>query len=80
MCADPSTHCSAGEYIDLEYFFLFTYNGPQTARVRIPAASFRRTLPSFAEHEGDIEGVRMRVTPDCKTIIHMYVYRLAKDS
>lgn len=60
-------------FVDLHYIFLFAYNGPQTTRVRVPRKSFNCVLPHFAEHEGDIEGVTVRVTPDLSRILHVQV-------
>lgn len=60
-------------YVDLHYIFLFAYNGPQTCRVRVPRSSFECVLPNFAEHEGDIEGVTVRVTPDLSRILQVQV-------
>lgn len=58
-------------YIDIHYIFLFAYNGPQSAVVRLPFQAYDVSLPHFAEHEGDIESVSVRVSGDFNTIIQV---------
>lgn len=58
-----------GTFTDITYIFLFAYNGPQTARAKIPYADFNCMLPEFAEHEADIESFTVRLsTADQKVI------------
>ena len=56
-------------YVDLNFIWLFAYNGPQTVRVKVPYNDYNAILPQFAEHQGDIEGCTVRVTPDFSSII-----------
>ena len=58
-------------YVDLNYIFLFAYQPAQAARVLVPKSDFNCTLPHFGEHEGDVEGVTVRMSPDLKTIWHV---------
>ncbi|MEA2623874.1 MAG: hypothetical protein QOH61_2784, partial [Chloroflexota bacterium] len=48
-----------GTTVDLNFFFLFAYNGPQGAVVQ--PGGFPCLLPTFGEHQGDIEGVTVRL-------------------
>ncbi|HEX3048835.1 MAG TPA: Vps62-related protein [Bacillota bacterium] len=55
-------------YIDLRFIFLSAYNGPQTARVLVWCNDFNCQLETYAEHQGDIEGMTVRVDPDFQKI------------
>jgi hypothetical protein len=56
-------------FVDLNFYFLFAYNGPQTIRGLEPGRHFNAVIPNFAEHEGDIEGVTVRITSDLQNIV-----------
>ena len=56
-------------FVDLNFIFLFGYNGSQTARVKVPGLDFNCALPQYGEHQGDIEGITVRVKPDFSEII-----------
>ena len=56
-------------FVDLTYICLFALNGPQTARVRLPYANFSCTLPDFAEHQGDLESLTVRVSADFEHLL-----------
>src|SRR5207248_1582076 len=57
----------AADYVDLNYIFLFAFNGSQIVQWNGEYA----TLPTFAEHQGDIEGVTVRVSRDLGTVQHV---------
>ncbi|RPJ74678.1 MAG: DUF946 domain-containing protein, partial [Alphaproteobacteria bacterium] len=60
------------QYVDLKYIFLFAFNGAQTATILPPVADdFDCALASYAEHQGDIEGITVRVTPDFQQILNV---------
>jgi Vacuolar protein sorting-associated protein 62 len=58
-------------YVDLNFYFLFAFNGSQCAHVDPPAypPAFDCMIPTFANHQGDIEGMSVRVSSDLKTVI-----------
>ena len=56
-------------FVDINFYFLYAYNGPQTIRGLEPSRHFNAVLPNFAEHEGDIEGISVRITPDFKKVV-----------
>jgi hypothetical protein len=58
-----------GTYVDVTYIFLFAYNGPQVARVSAPGLRYSCVVPHFAEHQGDLECITVRLTPDCKKLL-----------
>jgi hypothetical protein len=56
-------------YVDLTFILLFAYQGPQTGRTIELGKIFTEgkvnfQLPHYGEHQGDIETVSVRVTPD----------------
>lgn len=67
-----------GSFVDFNYFSLWAFNGPQAVWVRTSkwnvVSSFDCALPNFAMHEGDVEGVVVRVKPDFSEIIHVAYY------
>lgn len=56
-------------FVDLNFYFIFAYNGPQTIRGLEPSRHFNAILEDFAKHQGDVEGVSVRITPDFQKII-----------
>lgn len=56
-------------FVDLNYIFLSGFNGSQTARLNLFGVSTELTLPHFADHQGDIESISVRVTPDFQRVI-----------
>ncbi|MEY2549131.1 MAG: hypothetical protein QOD64_1713 [Verrucomicrobiota bacterium] len=59
-----------GNYVDLSFLMLFGYNGSQAVYVRPPVLSnFDCAAATFAEHQGDIECVTVRVDPGFQKII-----------
>ncbi len=58
-------------YVDLTFIFLFTYNGAQCTRVKVPFADFNCIVQHFAEHQGDIEGMTVRVKPDFSAVLQV---------
>ena len=50
--------------LDLNYLFLYAFNGAQTVRVRVPGGDYNCVLPHIAEHGGDIECITVRVAAD----------------
>lgn len=58
-------------YVDLTFIFLFAYNGAQCTRVDVPFASFNCIVQHFAEHQGDIEGMTIRVKPDFSAVMQV---------
>jgi hypothetical protein len=58
-----------GRFVDVTYIFLFAYNGPQVARVSAPGLHYSCVVPHFAEHQGDLECITVRLTPDCKKLL-----------
>jgi hypothetical protein len=54
-------------YVNLHYGFLFGFNGAQCMRSRI--GSFNYIMQSMAEHEGDWEGVDVRLAPDLGSVV-----------
>jgi hypothetical protein len=52
-----------GPYIDINYFFLYAFQGSQTVNVLAPwpVNHFLATAHSYARHEGDLECVTVRV-------------------
>ena len=56
-------------FVDLNFYFIYAYNGAQTIRGLEPSRHFNAQLPNLAEHEGDIEGVSVRISPDFQKII-----------
>lgn len=58
-------------YVDLTFIFLFAYNGAQCTRVKVPFADFNCIVQHFAEHQGDIEGMTVRVKPDFSAVLQV---------
>lgn len=56
-------------FVDLNYYFIFAYNGPQTIRGLEPGRHFNAILTDFAKHEGDIEGISVRITTNFQNIV-----------
>lgn len=53
-----------GAYVDLTFEMVFPFNGPQCFRTDSYFGNdFDYYLPDFANHEGDLEDVRIRVDP-----------------
>lgn len=58
------------QYVDLRYIFLYAYNGPQTSTIlESDINMFDCALSTYAEHQGDIEGITVRVTADFQQVI-----------
>ena len=58
-------------HVDIRYLFLFGYQGAQVVRLMVPGNDFNSFLPHFGEHQGDIESVCVRLTPDLQRITHV---------
>ncbi len=58
-------------YVDVRYVMLFAYQGAQLVRVIVPSNDFDCFVPRFGEHQGDIENVCVRLTPDLKHVTHV---------
>ena len=58
-------------HVDLRYILLFGYQGAQVVRVTVPGNAFDTFVPHFGEHQGDIESVCVRLTPDLKQVTHV---------
>lgn len=62
-------------FVDFTYYFLSAFNGPQTVWVNvagdIPLDSFDCAIEQFAFHQGDVESITVRVTPDFSKVIHV---------
>lgn len=60
-------------FVDFTYYFLSAFNGPQTCWVRVagsvPLDSFDCAIDEYAEHQGDVENITVRVTPDLARIV-----------
>lgn len=54
-------------YVDLTYIFLYCYNGAQCAQLLAPVRA-SCVVPSYAEHEGDIESITVRVDPELNAV------------
>jgi hypothetical protein len=54
-----------GLYTDIFYWFFYPYNGPGTAETYLEAGRHFETYP-IGIHEGDWEGIQVRLTPDRK--------------
>jgi hypothetical protein len=60
------------QYVDLKYVFLFAFNGAQTATILPPSEkNFDCALVNYGEHQGDIEGITVQVTPDFQKILQV---------
>jgi hypothetical protein len=57
-----------GSFVELNYRFLFGFNGPQSMRCH-NASSFNFSMPSLAEHEGDWEGINITLSPDLNEVV-----------
>jgi hypothetical protein len=55
-------------FIDINYIFLFAYQGPAVAYVST-VGTFFCLVPKYGEHQADVERVIVRVTPDWSTIL-----------
>ena len=58
-----------GRFVDLNYIFLFAYNGPQVVRVCAPGQRFLCSVPHYAEHYGDVQGITVRVSGDLRRLV-----------
>ena len=58
-----------GSYVNLGYWFLFGFNGPQSMRAHDGTGSFNYTMRTLAEHEGDWEGVTLRLARELDKVI-----------
>jgi hypothetical protein len=58
-----------GSYVNLGYWFLFGFNGSQSMRSHDGTGSFNYTMRTMAEHEGDWEGVTIRLTRELDKVI-----------
>ncbi|HXS68314.1 MAG TPA: Vps62-related protein, partial [Candidatus Polarisedimenticolia bacterium] len=56
-------------FVDLNFYFIYAFNGSQTIRGLEPARHFNAILNDFAKHEGDVEGISVRITPDFSKIV-----------
>jgi len=69
-----------GAYVDLTYQMVFPYNGPQCFRTdSFFGNDFDYYFPDFANHEGDIEAVKIRVDPTFSRIIFVQTYAHGSD-
>lgn len=56
-------------FVDLNFYFLFAFNGPECVHAEPPGLSpFDCFVANFADHQGDIEGISVRVDPSFKTV------------
>lgn len=53
-------------FVDIRYSFLFAFNGSQCMRAKL-APAFNFILLTFAGHQGDWEGITVRILPDLAT-------------
>jgi len=59
-------------YVDLNYIILYAFNGCQTMRnVTGAPGHFNYMIRDLAQHEGDLEVVTVRVTPDFSAVIQV---------
>ena len=62
-------------FVDFTYYFLSAFNGPQAVFVHlknaVPLKSFNCAIEQFAFHQGDVESITVRVTPDFSKVIHV---------
>jgi hypothetical protein len=62
-------------FVDFTYYFLSAFNGPQAVWVNvetgIPLTSFNCAIEQFAFHQGDVESITVRVTPDFAKVVHV---------
>jgi hypothetical protein len=64
-----------GAYVDLTFEMVFPFNGPQCFRTdSFFGNDFDYYFPDFANHEGDIEGVRIRVDPTFNRILFVQTF------
>jgi hypothetical protein len=64
-----------GAYVDLTYQMVFPFNGPQCFRTdSFFGNDFDYYMPDFANHEGDIEAVKVRVDPTFSRIIFVQTF------
>jgi hypothetical protein len=69
-----------GEYVDLFFEMVFAFNGPQCFRTDSAFGNdFDYYMPDFADHEGDIEGVKIRVDPTFSRIIFVETFAHGTD-
>ncbi len=69
-----------GEYVDLTFEMVFAYNGPQCFRTdSFFGNDFDYYFADFANHEGDIEAVRIRVDPTFSKILFVQTYAHGSD-
>lgn len=59
---------SDASFVDLNYIFLYAYNGPQSVRL-YALGVIDCSTPHFAEHQGDVESITVRVKPDFSSVI-----------
>lgn len=57
------------EYVNLNFYLFFAYSGAQSARVLVPGLDFNAILPEFGEHQGDLELIAVKVTPDFSRVL-----------
>jgi hypothetical protein len=55
------------KFVDLNFYFLFGFNGNQCVHVDFGTGAFDCSIPTFANHQGDIEGITVRVDPTLTT-------------
>jgi hypothetical protein len=61
---------SDASFVDLNFYILMPFNGNQCVHVDPPGiTAFDCSLPTFANHQGDIEGITVRLDPTLKTVI-----------
>src|SRR6266446_6623873 len=64
-----------GAYVDLTYEMVFPFNGSQCFRTDSYFGNdFDYYMPDFANHEGDIEAVKVRVDPTFSRIIYVQTF------
>jgi hypothetical protein len=57
------------QWVDLHYVMLYPYNGPQTYRALRWLTEFNFYAEALGEHEGDLETITVRVTPDFADVL-----------
>lgn len=59
----------ADHYIELNYILVYAYQGGQTCHALMPFHHFPCIVKDYGIHQGDIESIGVRVTPDLERII-----------
>ena len=58
-------------YVDLIFICLYPYNGAQAARVHVPFLHYHCVIECFGQHQGDVETMTVRVSPDFSKILRV---------